>query len=240
MDSENRLSLVRKLAHDVNGPLGNVTAFIELAQQQIEEALSADHIDKEAIQLGLGMMSMAMPSIIQLQRNIRMWSASHQIVSQEYGVQLLPIEINTQIQNSFKELKVFLDKKEIQCNIEGEISDYILADAELMGLIIFHLFDLAVSVGDQNQVMNFKFINEAEKGFNVNLALNGPYPEFNEILNTKIGSLTELPASFDFGVIKPLAYGNLFLPLAMNAMGGFMKAELKDAQLSLSFTFPED
>lgn len=240
MDSANRLKLVRKLAHDINGPLGNVTAFLDLAQQQIADAISSDEVDKATVEMGLSMLSMAMPTIVQLQRNIRMWSASHQIVSQEYGVQLSPITVKNQIDHSFKELEVFLHKKEITYKVVGDLDCSILMDAELYGLIIFHLFDLAITVGDQNQEIVFDLHSDERKGLKIGLKLDGDYPQLKELLLSKVAELAALPSSFDAGVIKSLAYGNIFVPLAVHAMGGAISVQLEGHMLDIAFNFESD
>lgn len=240
MNTADRLELVRKLAHDVNGPLGNITAFLELGLQQINYALDQDNSNTESVKMGAEMLSMAMPSIIQLQRNIRMWSATHQIVSQEYGVQLSPVELSKQIENSFHDLAIFLEKKEIKHQVRGDINNSILVDAELFGLIIFHLFDMAVAVGDQNQTLLFEINGHSKNGLSFQMKLDGNYPNLKKMLLSDFDNVEDLPASFDFGVIKSLAYGNIFIPQAIRSMGGEIEVTIEQDILEINLSFKED
>lgn len=227
--NDSRLQMVRKLAHDVNGPLGNATAFIDLALQQFSDVISKEEENgkNESIadlKMGVEFLKLSVPSIVQLQRNMRMWSALHQIVVEEYGVQLRRVNVSEFINTAYSQLEIFLNKKKITYEVEGTLSNELIADAELLGLITFFFFDLAVATVEKGSVVTFSLTEDTssdEIHINVRLNLDANYPLLAEQLSSRFSKdLSSLPENFEQGIIKPLAYGSIFVPTAVEAMGG--------------------
>jgi hypothetical protein len=238
--------MVRKLAHDVNGPLGNATAFIDLALQQFNDVIekqekgdaSANLAD---LKMGVDFLKLSLPSIVQLQRNMRMWSALHQMVVEEYGVQLRRLDVSEYIEKAYEQLSTFLIKKNINYHIEGSLKNKLIADAELLGLIVFYFFDLAVATTERNSDVAFH-LSEDEKNdeilIGVSIKMDTDYPNlFNQLASRFANDINQLPQVFDHGIVKPLAYGSIFVPTAVEAMGGVFDFSLVDRLLKCEMRF---
>lgn len=241
-----RLQMVRKLAHDVNGPLGNSTAFIDLALQQFSDLAnklenSDDQETLAGLNMGIEFLRLSVPSIVQLQRNMRMWSALHQIVVEEYGVQLRKLSVLEYIDSAFEQLAIFLRKKGISYRVEGALTNRLIADAELFGLITFHFFDLAIAVGSRNNEVVFTLsedVSQDEITIRVSLVLDGNHPNLNEQLASRFSTnIDNLPEAFPQGILKPLAYGSIFVPTAVEAMGGTFDFSLDNEFLTCDMHF---
>jgi len=244
--NDSRLQMVRKLAHDVNGPLGNATAFIDLALQQFNNIIEKQEKNESAISLaelkmGVEFLKLSVPSVIQLQRNMRMWSALHQIVVEEYAVQLRKLNVSEYIERAYEQLSTFLFKKGIKYRIEGNLKNELIADAELLGLINFYFFDLALITGERNNEIVFYLTEDHisdEIHISVNIKMDAVYPKLAEQLSSRFSSdINKLPHFFDHGIIKPLAYGSIFVPTAVEAMGGVFGFSVIDRLLKCEMRF---
>lgn len=244
-----RLQMVRKLAHDVNGPLGNAVAFIDLALQQFNDVVEKQENSKSAdsdnglaeIKMGIELLKLSVPSVVQLQRNMRMWSALHQIVVEEYGVQLRKLNVAEYIERAYEQLSVFLSKKGINYEIKGSLRNQLIADAELFGLITFYFFDLAISISERNNTIQFELsedLSNDEIKIAISLKLDADYPKLTEQLASRFGNdIENLPQVFEQGIIKPLAYGSIFVPTAVEAMGGIFEFSVEERLLKCEMHF---
>lgn len=244
-----RLQMVRKLAHDVNGPLGNTAAFIDLALQQFNDVVEKQEKSKSTdadtglaeMKMGIEFLKLSVPSVVQLQRNMRMWSALHQIVAEEYGVQLRKLDVAEYIDRAYEQISVFLSKKGVIYEIKGSLSNQLIADAELLGLITFYIFDLAIAISERNNTVQFELsedLSNDEIKIAISLKLDADYPKLSEQLASRFGNdIESLPQVFDQGIIKPLAYGSIFVPTAVEAMGGTFEFSVVERLLKCDLSF---
>lgn len=205
IEQETYLQWVRKLAHDIQGPLGNATAFTQMAMQAnvVGQDQSQD-LQQHALKL-------ALPALVQLQKLTRMWSATYQMLSGE--IQPFPERITTQsvFELAYSHLGEVMRKKQVHFECQSNLPN-ILADKELFDLMVHQFFMLAIVVGKSGGVM--QVTSPAEDALLISIPTDGDYPALSERLSFKGESIEDLPLTQPDGILKPLSFGCYFLAVS--------------------------
>jgi len=215
------LEFVKKLAHDIKGPVGNTVMFSQLLEEKLnmlEANASEQNRDEVAHvkELSYTIVQINKKLLTQLQCWVDAFEMDHgSIEVEKTGVAA------GEIVEEVKEMnRIYLDKKRIELNTEQIDRDAVLNGSKnLLFQILDQLITLSITFAEQNSSIKVKGgKDEAYYRFSV-------VDHYQGNRDSAIRRYTEPPGSIDTqlpeeGILKSAAFGMIFCNLAIENMGG--------------------
>lgn len=238
MPTTDDLPVIRKLAHDINGPVGNAGGFIDLALRQLQSLAEQEETVKPELSMSIQMLEMAAPALMQLQKLTRMWSATYQLLASEMEPVEAPNRLMDLLQKPIDEMLPVLQKKQINLQQSGNFDVALNADPELLSLSLYAILMIGLTIGSFDSQMKLKCTPSA-KGTTITFEIVTDHMENSlfEWLEVTFDKVEDLPSQLNQGVLKPMSYGLIFLNVSTSASSWNLSYQIEEQKAVLEFRF---
>lgn len=132
------------IAHDLRGPVGNLSSVLDLLIENYET------FEKETIIDTLSELKISAARAYELLQNLLKWARS-----QNKTIEFIPkkIELEPIILNNIELLKYSASQKSIQFKTENEVGIVVFADENMVNTILRNLFSNAIKFSHKNSIV---------------------------------------------------------------------------------------
>lgn len=235
------LDFVKKLAHDVKGPVGNTAMFSQLLEEKMN---MLDSEDLEEAGIDISQFKELSNTIVHINKKLltqlQCWVDAFEIKHGNFQYEAQRVKAG-EVVDEIKELnRIYLDKKNIELeDIHVDRDTEFIINKDLLFQILDQLISLSITFGEQNSSIQIKGeSNESFYKFSVIDQYEGARDNIIERYTENIESIDTLMP--EEGILKPAAFGMIFINLAVDMTGGEKGVDQNpdDATTTFWFTIP--
>jgi len=236
------LKYLRTLAHDLKGPVGNTLMFSDMFRDQLER-MADDHPELSSELERIQRMAQNIYSMnLNMSNLIDSWVDSYKILSNELEADLQKLKMHDLIHPVLEDLNIYFNKKNITLTTDIAQDLTIKTDQELVSRAVANLLLISVTFAAMGATVKLDVKRDEEHAEMVKFSVidfyAGARTQYKDryLKNWELGDLDT--HNFDDGIVKPTAFGLVYVAIVVNYLGGVRGCREEDELFETWFSLP--
>ena len=236
-----QLDYLRKIAHDLKGPIGNTVMFSELIYENIEMLAEQNEERSGEIENLLYLTKNINRMNRRLVSQIDSWVDAQKLFEDEHDLHREVFQPARVINEIVEKNDIYIQKKDLELNVEVGEELNISGDQELIARTIDNLLANAIMFVDHGSEITISAeLRDADDGEMIYIGVSDPFEGERSKVEARFTEPIRDLDHFEYGdgILKTTSFGMIFSNLAIEKMGGTTGVDHEGELTTFWFTVP--